>query len=131
MHTCHPRQAFSTLGGSLKTHQPNPNKHPNCNHQCPGFHMLHKPGVAGDGEPKKSTLVEMPLRVLMVLGSDFRTPKNFERNANYEIEASFDTSVEGKEVPGFTQNSFIDKKKKCIKSNCWVRRTVHTCLREH
>jgi hypothetical protein len=61
----------------------------------------------------------------MVLGSDFDRPtkvnqqKTYEKAIPFEIDKGVASSLQ-KNLPGFLENSFYDRKKKLLQVNCWV-----------
>src|SRR5262245_48572070 len=64
-----------------------------------------------------------PLRVLMVLGSDFERPAEFSRSKNYEMSIPFkmnDVSLR-KKITGFISTTIYDNDSKELQVNTWVR----------
>jgi hypothetical protein len=68
----------------------------------------------------------LPLRILMVLSSDFNKPikiddqKTYEKSIPFTMDARTKLALK-KNLPGFLENSFYDAKKKLLQTNCWVR----------
>ncbi len=68
----------------------------------------------------------IPLRILMVLPSDFDKPTKVGQGKTYEKSVPFELDTQAKSslrenMPGFLENSFYDGKKKLLQVNCWVR----------
>ncbi len=67
----------------------------------------------------------IPLRILMVLPSDFDKPskvdpqKTYEKVIPFEMDLKTRTSLH-EHIPGFIENSFYDQRKKLLQVNCWV-----------
>jgi hypothetical protein len=124
-HTCcTANKTFSTRGGGLRDHQANRSLHKNCTSTCPLYIPIHEERAIGERSSHIS-IPDLPLRVLMVLGTDFKRPKNFSRDENYEMLIPFAPDAKDKTIPGFQQHSYIGKKSGEIKVNCWVRK-IHT-----
>jgi hypothetical protein len=119
-HTCcTANKTFSTRGGGLRDHQANRSLHKNCTSKCPLYISMHGERAIGEGS-SHSSIPGLPLRVLMVLGTDFKRPSQNSKGKNYEMLIPFSPDPEDKIIPGFQQHSLSIKKSGDIKVNCWV-----------
>lgn len=69
---------------------------------------------------------DIPLRILMVLGSDFDKPRAVGRTRTFETTCPFRIGTKlrkdlSDKIPGFISYSFYDSKTKQLQANLWVR----------
>ncbi|GLB45426.1 hypothetical protein LshimejAT787_3700070 [Lyophyllum shimeji] len=135
-HVCRSCKDFTTRGSALSDHQGNRNIHKDCHSDCPGYIYLsgkaaenkgsaHNKRTNDSDERKndKEHIPEIPLRILMVLPSDFDHPTTIGRNRTYEMTIPFAMDAKlkaqlNKYIPGFLKHSKY--KAGTLQTNAWL-----------